>query len=68
MKKPTRLRAQILELVSEYSAEAFPAKEFVAGESHVPVSGRVFDGADIQSLVDLSSGFLADHWPICRTI
>jgi CDP-6-deoxy-D-xylo-4-hexulose-3-dehydrase len=52
-----QLRAKILELVAEYSSEAFPEKRFVPGESPVPVSGRVFDGADVQSLVDSSLDF-----------
>jgi len=52
-----RLRAQILELVAEYSREAFPAKTFVPGESPVPVSGRVFDASDVQSLIDSGLDF-----------
>jgi CDP-6-deoxy-D-xylo-4-hexulose-3-dehydrase len=52
-----RLRAKILELVAEYSAEAFPEKKFVPGESSVPVSGRVFDASDVQSLVDSGLDF-----------
>jgi CDP-6-deoxy-D-xylo-4-hexulose-3-dehydrase len=52
-----QLRAKILELVAEYSSEAFPEKRFIPGESPVPVSGRVFDGADVQSLVDSSLDF-----------
>ncbi|HMF77209.1 MAG TPA: lipopolysaccharide biosynthesis protein RfbH [Bryobacteraceae bacterium] len=51
------LRAQILDLVSEYHQLAFPQRKFVAGESAVPVSGRVFDGQDMQSLVDSSLDF-----------
>jgi CDP-4-dehydro-6-deoxyglucose reductase, E1 len=46
------LRKQILELTAEYHAEAFPRKEFIAGESPVPVSGKVIGAADIQSVVD----------------
>lgn len=52
-----RLREQILSLVAEYHAEAFPSKVFAPGQSPVPVSGRVFDAADIQSLVDSSLDF-----------
>ena len=52
-----QLRAQILELVSEYAIEAFPKKEFIPGESSIPVSGRVFDMKDIQTLVDSSLDF-----------
>ena len=52
-----QLRAQILELVAEYSAEAFPQKQFVPGVSAVPVAGRVFDLDDVRSLVDSSLDF-----------
>ncbi|MBE0670550.1 MAG: lipopolysaccharide biosynthesis protein RfbH [Anaerolineales bacterium] len=55
--KAVKLREQILKLVAEYTMEAFPQQEFVAGETHVPVSGRVFDGTDLQSLVDSSLDF-----------
>jgi CDP-6-deoxy-D-xylo-4-hexulose-3-dehydrase len=51
------LRARILKLVGEYHAEAFAACPFVAGETTVPVSGRVFDSEDMQSLVDSSLDF-----------
>ncbi len=52
-----QLRAQILELVAEYTAEAFPARTFTPGASSVPVSGRVFDATDLQYLVDSSLDF-----------
>jgi CDP-6-deoxy-D-xylo-4-hexulose-3-dehydrase len=52
-----KLRAQIWELVAEYAAEAFPAKQFMPGISSAPVSGRVFDGEDVQYLVDSSLDF-----------
>lgn len=51
------LRARILELVADYSAEAFPQKVFVPGETHVPVAGRVFDAVDVQSLIDSGLDF-----------
>ena len=51
------LREQILELTSRYAQEAFAPEPFVPGESPVPVAGRVFDGADVQSLVDSSLDF-----------
>lgn len=51
------LRERILELVAEYHTEAFAAGEFIPGESPVPVSGRVFDAADMQSLVDSALDF-----------
>jgi CDP-6-deoxy-D-xylo-4-hexulose-3-dehydrase len=50
--KAERLRKQILELTAEYHAEAFPAREFVAGTSVVPVSGKVIGAEDICSVVD----------------
>jgi len=52
-----RLHAQILDLVAEYHRQAFPAAEFLPGQSPVPVSGRVFDAADMQSLVDSALDF-----------
>ncbi len=51
------LRDRILELVAEYHGEAFPPAPFIPGESAVPVSGRVFDAGDMQSLVDSSLDF-----------
>ena len=51
------LRRRILDLVAEYCAEAFPARTFVAGESPVPISGKVFDGVEMQMLVDSGLDF-----------
>lgn len=51
------LRARILELVSEYYEAAFPAKEFIPGVTPVPISGKVFDAAEIQHLVDAGLDF-----------
>jgi CDP-6-deoxy-D-xylo-4-hexulose-3-dehydrase len=55
--KSTRLRQQILDLVSEYFVEAFPCVDFVPGTTPVPVSGRVFDDSELQHLVDASLDF-----------
>jgi CDP-6-deoxy-D-xylo-4-hexulose-3-dehydrase len=52
-----RLREQILALVSQYWAAAFPEEEFVPGTSSVPVAGRVFDAAELEHLVDASLDF-----------
>jgi len=52
-----QLRTQILELVAEYSQEAFPQKQFVPGASPVPVAGRVFNSEDVRSLIDSSLDF-----------
>jgi CDP-4-dehydro-6-deoxyglucose reductase, E1 len=58
MNRADELRKQILNLVAEYSCEAFPQQtEFVAGQSSVAVSGRVFDASDVQALVDSSLDF-----------
>jgi len=51
------LREQIRTLTTEYYKEAFPAKTFVPGESHVPVSGRVFDEKDLAAIVDSGLDF-----------
>jgi CDP-6-deoxy-D-xylo-4-hexulose-3-dehydrase len=50
--KAAELRRQILDLTADYFAEAFPASEFIAGKSSVPVSGKVIDAADMQHVVD----------------
>ncbi len=51
------LRAQILGLVAEYHAEAFPTRPFVPGETQVPVSGKVFGATEVQHLVDAGLDF-----------
>ena len=51
------LRRKILELAAEYAHIAHAPKAFVPGESPVPVSGKVFDGSDMRSLVDSALDF-----------
>lgn len=51
------LRRQILQLVATYHAQAFAAKPFVAGKTPIPVSGRVFDATDMQSLAEATLDF-----------
>ncbi len=51
------LRSQILDLVAEYYAASFAPREFVSGETSVPVSGRVFDASELRHLVDASLDF-----------
>ncbi len=46
------LRSQILDLCARYCEEASPPAEFKPGETPVPVSGKVIDGADVSSVVD----------------
>jgi len=53
----SELRVRILGLVAEYYAEAFPKPEFIAGQTPVPVSGKVFDADEMQHLVDASLDF-----------
>ncbi len=54
---PEELRGEIQTLVAQYHDAAFPATPFVAGESSVPVSGKVFDGHELAMLVDASLDF-----------
>lgn len=55
--KGRQLRQRILDLVAEYHKEAFPARKFSAGDDPVPVSGKVFDAAEMRLLVDSSLDF-----------
>ena len=55
--KAETLRARIADLVAEYHAAAFPPREFIPGVTAIPVSGKVFDAAEIQHLVDASLDF-----------
>jgi CDP-6-deoxy-D-xylo-4-hexulose-3-dehydrase len=52
-----QLRQRILELVGEYHDLAFAPQRFIPGETSVPVSGRVFDAAEMQSLIDSGLDF-----------
>jgi CDP-6-deoxy-D-xylo-4-hexulose-3-dehydrase len=51
------LRARILELVGKYHAAAFPKRDFMPGETTLPVSGKVFDADEMQHLVEASLDF-----------
>src|SRR3984885_13470375 len=50
--KATLLRKQILELSAQYIAETSTSREFIPGQSTVPVSGKVIDGDDVSAVVD----------------
>ena len=52
-----RLRSQILDLVGEYFEAEFAGQAFVPGESPIPISGKVFNAAELRSLVDSSLDF-----------
>lgn len=51
------LRADILERVRSFHRANWPAREFVPGKSTIPVSGKVFDDAELVALVDSSLDF-----------
>ncbi len=50
-------RREILRRVADYYEEAFGRREFIPGETPIPVSGRVFDAEDLTHLVDASLDF-----------
>ena len=51
------LRREILALVAEYHEAAFAPREFVPGESAVPVSGKVFGAEEVQHVVEAGLDF-----------
>lgn len=57
MNKSNALRQQILALVQEYYEAEHSRVTFSPGESVVPVSGRMFDAAEMVNLVDSSLEF-----------
>lgn len=67
-KSPEQIREQIGLLVAQYYKVAFPASDFQPGVSEIPVSGKVFDEREIQSLVNsaldfwLTTGRFADEF------
>ncbi len=52
MSKLLEIKHQIHALIKEYHDEAFKAKAFVAGETVVPVSGKVFDHKELTYITD----------------
>ena len=54
---PDAIRAEILALVAEYHGAEYGPEEFAAGTTPIPVSGRVFDAAEMVALVDSSLDF-----------
>lgn len=56
-KKKETPRQKILDLVSDHYAQEFPSRDFVPGQTPVPVSGKCFDENDIAQLVDASLDF-----------
>ena len=53
-KAPQQLRREIAALVKEYSEAALTPQPFRPGESAVPVSGKVVDSSEVETLVDAS--------------
>jgi CDP-6-deoxy-D-xylo-4-hexulose-3-dehydrase len=51
------LRRLILDLVGEFARRAHAPVPFTPGESHVPVSGKVYGAPDMQMLVDSALDF-----------
>ncbi len=51
------LRSQILDLVAQYHEVGHSSRPFVAGETPVPVSGRVYGPEELRLLVDASLDF-----------
>jgi CDP-4-dehydro-6-deoxyglucose reductase, E1 len=60
----TATREQILDLVQEFAADKLASRDFVPGETTVPVSGKVLDPQDFAYLVDsvLDGWFTAGRW------
>ena len=56
-RSPEELRREILRLVAEYHDVAFAPREFVPGESPVPVSGKVFGASEVQHVVEAGLDF-----------
>ncbi len=46
------IKKEIHDLIKEYYQEVFPTKNFIPGESSIPVSGKVFDHEELTYLVD----------------
>ena len=55
--RAARLRAEAIEAAARYCAEAHRPRPFVPGKTVVPVSGKVFDRADMEHLVSASLDF-----------
>jgi CDP-6-deoxy-D-xylo-4-hexulose-3-dehydrase len=53
----TNLKSQILDLVKQYCETEHKKPKFIAGQSPVPVSGKVYDYSDMQNLVESGLDF-----------
>ncbi len=52
MSKALEIKNQIHSLIEQYHKEVFKEKQFIGGESSVPVSGKVFDHKELQYITD----------------
>jgi CDP-6-deoxy-D-xylo-4-hexulose-3-dehydrase len=52
MSKADDIKSKIHLLIEEYYQAVFTQKEFVPGESHVPVSGKVFDANELKLITE----------------
>ena len=57
MSSGSEIRDRILDLVAEYHAVRFAGQPFSPGDTPVPVSGKVFDAAEMRNLVDAGLDF-----------
>ena len=57
MTSAEQLRREILDRVAEYHRLALPERPFLPRESPVPVSGKVFDAAEMQLLTGAKLDF-----------
>jgi CDP-6-deoxy-D-xylo-4-hexulose-3-dehydrase len=48
------VKKKILDLVHDYSLLAFSKKDFIPGQSDIPVTGKVIDSLEIQNMVEAS--------------
>jgi CDP-4-dehydro-6-deoxyglucose reductase, E1 len=51
------LRNKVFAATKDYYAHKFQAREFIPGQTYVPVSGKVFDERELVNLVDSSLDF-----------
>ena len=52
MTEADNIKSQIFSLVEKYTHLVHAKKDFIPGESAIPVSGKVFDHKEIQNIVD----------------
>ena len=50
--KAEQVRQQILALSADFFSQSHPIRDFVPGESAVPVSGKMLDAEDLKSVMD----------------